>query len=73
MLENNSFNAHQHYLQRGKNMTESEAHSLQKEYNEIKQTYHMLLDKYEEKCALLSEKNQEIIELKYKKRPSEAA
>lgn len=54
-------------------MTESEAHSLQKEYNEIKQTYHMLLDKYEEKCALLSQKNQEIIELKYKKRPSEAA
>ena len=73
MLEKNNLDPHQHYLERGKDMTEAEAHVLRKENEEIRKTYHMLLDKYEEKCALIQSKNQEIIELKYKKRPSEAA
>lgn len=73
MLEKNNLDPHQHYLERGKDMTEAEAHVLRKENEEIRKTYHMLLDKYEEKCALIQSKNQEIIELKYKKRPSEGA
>ena len=73
MLEKNNLDPHQHYLERGKDMTEAEAHVLRKENEEIRKTYHMLLDKYEEKCALIQSKNQEMIELKYKKRPSEAA
>lgn len=54
-------------------MTAAEAHSLEREFIELKQTFHMALDKLEEKCNEVSELRAEIIELKYKKKPSEDA
>ena len=47
---------HQHYnidplhknLEKGKDMTEAQAHVLEKEYKEMKINYHMVIDKLEE-------------------------
>lgn len=54
-------------------MTAAEAHSLEREFIELKQTFHMALDKLEEKCNEVTQLRAEIIELKYKKKPSEDA
>ena len=54
-------------------MTAAEAHTIEKEYYEMKKTYHMALDMLEqekEKNKLLRAEN---MELKYQKKPSQAA
>ena len=50
-------------------MTAAEAHTIAKEYKEMKINYHMLLDKYEAKCEELTQKRKELMELKYQKKP----
>jgi len=60
-------------LQKGKDMTEAEAHVLKKEYNEMKKTYHMALDMIESEKEKNSKLRAEVMELKYQKKPSEAA
>ena len=72
-MEFNNLDPHQHYLKRGKDMTDSEAHVLRKEFNEMKKTYHMALDMIEEEKEKSRKLRAEVIELKYKKKPSEAA
>jgi len=72
-MELNNLDPHQHYLKRGKDMTEAEAHVLKKEFNEMKKTYHMALDMIEEEKEKSRKLRAEVIELKYKKKPSEAA
>lgn len=68
-FSDNNINPLHTNLQKGKDMTESEAHSIAKEYKEMKINYHMLLDKYEAKCEELTEKRKELMELKYQKKP----
>ena len=54
-------------------MTAAEAHTIEKEYFEMKKTYHMALDMLEqekEKNKILRAEN---MELKYHKKPSQAA
>lgn len=72
-MEFNNLDPHQHYLQRGKDMTEAEAHTIKKEYKEMKKTYHMALDMIEEEKEKSRKLRAEVIDLKYKKKPSEAA
>jgi len=63
---------HQNLL-KGKDMTAAEAHTIEKEYYEMKKTYHMALDMLQEekeKNKLLRAEN---MELKYQKKPSQAA
>ena len=54
-------------------MTASEAHSIEKEYKEMKKNYHMILDMLEAEKTKNQALRAENIELKYQKKPSEAA
>ena len=68
-MEFNNLDPHQHYLKRGKDMTEAEAHTIKQEYKEMKKTYHMALDMIEAE----KEKNRQLdraSEVKFKKSPS---
>ena len=73
MIGYNSIDPLHQNLLKGKDMTAAEAHTIEKEYYEMKKTYHMALDMLEEekeKNKLLRAEN---MELKYQKKPSEAA
>ncbi len=73
MIEYNTIDPLHHNLLKGKDMTAAEAHTIEKEYYEMKKTYHMALDMLQiekEKNKLLRAEN---IELKYHKKPSQAA
>ncbi len=54
-------------------MTAAEAHSIEKEYHEMKKSYHMILDMLEVEKTKNQALRAENIELKYQKKPSEAA
>jgi capsular polysaccharide biosynthesis protein len=49
-------------------MTITEYAVLQKRCEELEKGYHYVLDKLEEKINIISQKNQEIMELKYQKK-----
>jgi hypothetical protein len=73
MIDYNSIDPLHHNLLKGKDMTAAEAHTIEKEYYEMKKTYHMALDMLEqekEKNKILRAEN---MELKYQKKPSAAA
>ncbi len=73
MIGYNTIDPLHHNLLKGKDMTAAEAHAIEKEYYEMKKTYHMALDMLQEekeKNKLLRAEN---MELKYQKKPSEAA
>ena len=73
MIDYNSIDPLHQNLLKGKDMTAAEAHTIEKEYYEMKKTYHMALDMLEqekEKNKLLRAEN---MELKYQKKPSQAA
>lgn len=73
MIDYNSIDPLHQNLLKGKDMTAAEAHTIEKEYFEMKKTYHMALDMLEEekeKNKLLRAEN---MELKYQKKPSQAA
>jgi len=73
MIGYNTIDPLHHNLLKGKDMTAAEAHTIEKEYYEMKKTYHMALDMLEqekEKNKLLRAEN---MELKYQKKPSQAA
>jgi hypothetical protein len=73
MIDYNTIDPLHHNLLKGKDMTAAETHTIEKEYFEMKKTYHMALDMLEEE----KEKNKilraENMELKYQKKPSQAA
>lgn len=73
MIDYNTIDPLHQNLLKGKDMTAAEAHTIEKEYYEMKKTYHMALDMLEEE----KEKNKilraENMELKYQKKPSQAA
>lgn len=73
MIDYNTIDPLHQNLLKGKDMTAAEAHTIEKEYFEMKKTYHMALDMLEEE----KEKNKilraENMELKYQKKPSQAA
>jgi len=75
MLNNHEYNIDplHHNLLKGKDMTASEAHSIEKEYKEMKKNYHMILDMLEAEKAKSQALRAENMELKYQKKPSEAA
>ena len=60
-------------LQKGKDMTDAQAHVLEKEYKDMKISYHMALDKMESLMLDIKKLRAENMELKYHKKPSEAA
>jgi hypothetical protein len=73
MIGYNSIDPLHQNLLKGKDMTAAEAHTIEKEYYEMKKTYHMALDMLQEekeKNKLLRAEN---MELKYQKKPSQAA
>tara|TARA_A100001201_G_C4046539_1_gene188361 strand:+ start:32 stop:253 length:222 start_codon:yes stop_codon:yes gene_type:complete len=72
-MDNRSLDPSQNNLQKGKDMTDAEAHVLKKEYNEMKKTYHMALDMIESEKIKNSKLRAEVMELKYQKKPSEEA
>ena len=73
MIDYNTIDPLHQNLLKGKDMTAAETHTIEKEYFEMKKTYHMALDMLEEE----KEKNKilraENMELKYHKKPSQAA
>jgi hypothetical protein len=73
MIDYNTIDPLHQNLLKGKDMTAAETHTIEKEYFEMKKTYHMALDMLEEE----KEKNKilraENMELKYQKKPSQAA
>jgi hypothetical protein len=73
MIDYNTIDPLHQNLLKGKDMTAAEAHTIEKEYYEMKKTYHMALDMLQEE----KEKNKilraENMELKYQKKPSQAA
>ena len=71
-MEFNNLDPHQHYLQRGKDMTEAEAHTIKKEYKEMKKTYHMALDMIEEEKEKNRKLRAELLEAKFQKNPQAA-
>lgn len=73
MIDYNTIDPLHQNLLKGKDMTAAEAHTIEKEYYEMKKTYHMALDMLQiekEKNKLLRAEN---MELKYHKKPSQAA
>lgn len=73
MIDYNTIDPLHQNLLKGKDMTAAEAHTIEKEYYEMKKTYHMALDMLEqekEKNKILRAEN---MELKYQKKPSQAA
>ena len=48
MIDYNTIDPLHHNLLKGKDMTAAEAHTIEKEYYEMKKTYHMALDMLEE-------------------------
>jgi hypothetical protein len=72
-MEFNNFDPSHHNLLKGKDMTAAEAHSIEKEYHEMKKSYHMILDMLEVEKTKNQALRAENIELKYQKKPSEAA
>jgi hypothetical protein len=73
MIDYNTIDPLHQNLLKGKDMTAAEAHTIEKEYYEMKKTYHMALDMLQEekeKNKLLRAEN---MELKYQKKPSHAA
>ena len=73
MIDYNTIDPLHQNLLKGKDMTAAEAHTIEKEYYEMKKTYHMALDMLQiekEKNKILRAEN---MELKYQKKPSQAA
>lgn len=73
MIDYNSIDPLHHNLLKGKDMTAAEAHTIEKEYKDMKISYHMALDKMESLMLDIKKLRAENMELKYHKKPSEAA
>ena len=73
MIEYNTIDPLHHNLLKGKDMTAAEAHTIEKEYYEMKKTYHMALDMLEQEKEKNNILRAENMELKYHKKPSQAA
>lgn len=54
-------------------MTDAEAHTIEKEYKDMKISYHMALDKMESLMLDIKKLRAENMELKFQKKPSQAA
>jgi len=73
MIGYNSIDPLHQNLLKGKDMTAAEEHTIVKEYYEMKKTYHMALDMLQEEKEKNKVLRAENMELKYQKKPSEAA
>ena len=58
-------------LLKGKDMTHAEAHTIEKEYKDMKISYHMALDKIENLMLDITKLRAENMELKYQKKAND--